>query len=91
MTQTITSTCSMAGCGKNFKIVTQELTFYERKKLPLPQHCPSCRHKIRMALRSERALYRRICCYCNNPCLSTFSETAPYKVACQNCYWEHSG
>ena len=74
-------------CKKPFKIIPQEKAFYQRKDLSIPEYCPACRHKMRMALRSERALYHRVCCYCNKDCLSTILETAPYKIACPDCFW----
>lgn len=84
-----TKTCTNPVCRKNFRIVAQEHDFYERKALPEPDHCPACRHRARMALRSERALYRRTCIYCQKDCLSTIPETAPYKIACHTCFWEN--
>ena len=91
MAETQSRQCSSAGCGKKFNIVPQELVFYEQKQLPLPTHCPSCRHKMRMALRSERALYRRVCGKCRESVLSTYPESAPYTVYCQECFWKHIG
>ena len=72
-------------------VIKAEKDFYDRKGLPLPDYCPSCRHKQRMALRSERALYARTCDKCHSKMLSTIPETAPYKVYCQKCFWENIG
>jgi hypothetical protein len=78
-----------SSCNKQFNVIKQEADFYQKKELPLPIFCPACRHKQRMALRSERALYKRTCYYCKNECLSTIPETATYKIACPNCFWEN--
>ena len=72
-------------------MIPQELKFYEGKNLPLPEHCPSCRHKQRMALRSERMLYPRECDKCGESMLSVYPKEAPYQVYCQDCFWEDIG
>ena len=81
--------CSNAECGKEFIVIAQEAVFYEQKKLPLPDHCPACRHRQRMALRSERQLYKRTCDKCKKPMVSVYPEDAPYLVYCTNCFWEN--
>ena len=83
--------CKNTSCGKEFIAIAQEVKFYEDKKLPLPDHCPACRHKERMALRNERQLYKRTCDKCSAQMLSTFPKEAPYKVYCQKCFWENIG
>lgn len=83
--------CQNKGCGKKFSVIPQEKEFYERKKLPLPDFCPACRHKQRMALRNERKLYKRKCAKCGEDMLATFPEDVPYTVYCQKCFWENIG
>lgn len=83
--------CSNNDCGKQFHIIPQEAKFYDEKGLPLPDHCPSCRHRQRMALRSERALYKRVCDQCGENMLSVYPQEAPYKIYCQKCFWENIG
>ncbi len=84
-------TCLSQECGKQFKIIDQEEQFYTSKKLPPPEFCPACRHRQRMALRSERALYQRVCGRCQQPMLSVYPSSAPYTIYCQKCYWENVG
>ena len=43
----INETLSCAECGKNYKIIAQELKFYKDMKLPVPVKCWLCRHKNR--------------------------------------------
>lgn len=81
-------TCDHKECNKKFTIIAQEQLFYQRKELPLPEHCPSCRHIMRMALRSERQLYRRTCKKCDASILSIYPEKAPYTIYCQSCFWK---
>jgi Zn ribbon nucleic-acid-binding protein len=87
--KTIKLTCTNPECKKEFIVIAQEATFYEQKKLPLPDHCPACRHKQRMALRSERQLYKRTCDKCKKQMVSVYPESAPYLVYCNPCFWEN--
>lgn len=82
-------TCKNAECGKDFIVIESERTFYENKKLPLPDHCPACRHRQRMALRSERHLYKRECDKCQSSMFSVYPKDAPYIVYCHKCFWEN--
>jgi len=86
---TTPSHCKNQHCKKDFLVVDQEKKFLDQKQLPIPDFCPSCRHKQRMALRNERALYKRDCDFCKNTMLSTIPDSAPYKVYCQKCFWEN--
>ncbi len=87
----INRTCQEAQCGKNFTVIPQEMKFYDDKKLPLPNYCPACRHKQRMALRTERTLYKRNCDKCQQSMLSVFPQDSQYKIYCQKCFWENIG
>jgi len=84
-------TCKEVNCGKQFIVISQEEKFYQNKNLPLPDQCPACRHKQRMALRNERKLYSRICDKCKTSMLSTYPKSSPYIVYCQKCFWENIG
>lgn len=86
-----TLTCLTTSCQKQFRIIPREAEFYQTKHLPPPEYCPACRHKQRMALRSERALYQRACAKCQQNMLSIYPATAPYVVYCQTCFWENIG
>jgi len=86
-----TGACTNPACNKEFRVIGQEVMFYEQKKLPLPDLCPACRHRQRMALRNERSLYKRTCEKCNESTLSTYPEDAPYTIYCQKCFWENIG
>ena len=83
-------------CKKNFKIIPQELSFYQQEHLPVPKFCPECRHRQRMALRTPRALWQRRC-MCTKPnhghsgqCLNEFetaySPDGKEMVYCEDCY-----
>lgn len=83
--------CQEKSCGKEFIVISAEKKFYEQKELPLPDHCPACRHRQRMALRSERQLYKRTCDKCKESMLSVYPKEAPYVVYCHKCFWENIG
>ena len=57
------------GCTKAFKITTDELSFYRRKKIPIPRKCPNCRYYRRLAYRNLTKL-QDIKCMCNGKDLS---------------------
>lgn len=78
-------------CKKEFLIIPQEQAFYTKKGLPKPENCPECRRKRRLSLRNERKLYKRKCDKCSKDMVSTYSAESPYKVYCQECYWEYLG
>lgn len=83
-------------CCRNFKMIPQELKFYERFNLEKPDKCFNCRHQARINLRNPRSLWRRQC-DCTQPthghhgrCLQEFETTySPERkelVYCEECY-----
>jgi Zn ribbon nucleic-acid-binding protein len=75
-----------ANCGKNYKILTQELKFYRDMSIPIPKKCPDCRHRDRLALRNPRKLFSRACAKCGTLVQTTYSPDRPEKVYCEQCY-----
>lgn len=77
----------MTQCTAAFKITPEELQFYRENNLPLPRHCPNCRHYERLSYRNPMHLYKRAC---NNRCGRTFETSydpdRPEKVYCEQCY-----
>ncbi len=74
------------GCGKNFRIVAQELKFYRQIGIPIPHTCPDCRHRERMRIRNPRKLWQRNCEKCGAQMTSSYSPERPEKVYCEACY-----
>lgn len=74
------------GCGKNFRIIIQELKHYRRKNIPIPRKCSDCRHHDRIKLRPPRRLFDRECSKCLTPVQSPFEKTRPERVYCEKCY-----
>ena len=48
-------------CGRNYRIVVQELEFYRKMKIPLPRKCFYCRHRARVNFRNPFRLWHRTC------------------------------
>jgi hypothetical protein len=78
----------MTQCTSAFKIVPAELQFYKLKNLPLPTHCPNCRHYERQKYRNSMRLYNRNCMKggCVNTFKTTYAPDRPEVVYCEKCY-----
>ncbi len=86
------------GCGKNYKILAQELDFYRRMLLPLPHTCHNCRHAQRMRIRNPRKLWKKQCMCaraehathpsdaCGNTFETTYSPDRKESIYCEQCY-----
>ncbi len=73
-------------CGKNYKITAQELKFYRSTNLPIPRHCPTCRHEQKMVMRTLPFLWQRNCSMCSKEIYSSFDPNREEKTYCQECY-----
>lgn len=73
-------------CGKNFRLIVQELEFYRKHDLPIPTKCPDCRHLQRTSLRNPRHLWDRDCQKCGAKIKTSYSPDRPEKVYCEKCY-----
>jgi hypothetical protein len=84
------------GCGRNYKLIKQEVDFYKKINLPIPRHCPYCRHMERIHLRNPRRLWARQCMcdntkhghaeICPNKFATPYAPDRPEKVFCEECY-----
>lgn len=75
-------------CGKNYKIIPQELSYYRTNAICLPHHCPDCRYMNRMTLRNPRRLWQRNCMKCSKEIETTYAPERPETVYCETCYLE---
>ncbi len=83
-------------CTKAFKILPEELQFYKKMKLPLPTHCPNCRHELRLKQRNPMKLWSRSCMCdkanhehagnCEVKFETSYSPDRPDIVYCEKCY-----
>ena len=76
--------CSI--CQKNYKIIPQELKLYRQLNSPIPQKCPMCRHRGRMALRNPLKLWERECAKCNSTVKTSFAPERSEIIYCEKCY-----
>jgi hypothetical protein len=75
-------------CGKNFRIIIQELKFYRDMNVPVPSKCFDCRHVKRLSLRNPRKLWERQCAKCQAGITTTYAPERPEIVYCEKCYLE---
>lgn len=73
-------------CGKNYRVIKQELAFYRKYSLPIPRKCFSCRHMDRMHIRLPYKSFERTCTKCGKNLLSSYAPERPEKVYCNECY-----
>jgi hypothetical protein len=76
------------GCNKNYRVILNELSFYERMQIPIPRICPECRHAKRFKNRGPNKLWHRKCMNegCNNEFETAYSPDRPEIVYCGSCY-----
>jgi hypothetical protein len=83
-------------CTKNYNLIPDELSFYQREALPLPRKCPECRYKRRFLMRPPRKLWQRSCMcdrqghdheeICHHTFQTSYAPDRPEKVYCEACY-----
>jgi hypothetical protein len=75
-------------CTEAFKIIPDELTFYQRMNLPIPHLCPNCRHYQKLKQRNPLMLWHRKCMKegCQNEFETSYAPDRPEIVYCERCY-----
>lgn len=75
-------------CTEAFKIIPDELSFYQRMNLPIPHLCPNCRHYNRLKQRNPLKLWHRKCMKenCINEFETSYAPDRPEMVYCEKCY-----
>ncbi|MBI5621283.1 zinc-ribbon domain containing protein [Candidatus Falkowbacteria bacterium] len=73
-------------CGRSFKIIPQEFSFYKKLNIPLPNQCYFCRHIARLNKRNPQKLFLRHCDKCQKDMRTTYAPDRPEKVYCEECY-----
>ncbi len=63
-------------CATAFRIIPDELTFYKKFSLPIPNLCSNCRSAARLALRNGHKLWHRKC-----ECARQKSDNGAYQNA----------
>jgi len=73
-------------CGRNYKIIHNELPFYRKMILPLPRKCFFCRHADRLVRRGPMEIFDRTCAKCGKAIKTTYAPDRPEIVYCEQCY-----
>ena len=83
-------------CTEAFKIIEDELSFYQKMNLFLPHLCPNCRHFERLKARNPVKLWHRSCMCerdnhnhkgkCQNEFETSYAPNRPEIVYCEKCY-----
>lgn len=83
-------------CASAFKIVPEELQFYQKMNIPLPTMCPNCRQYERSLQKNPIRLWHRQCMcdkkhvhhnkHCDIEFETTYSPNRPEIVYCEKCY-----
>lgn len=75
-------------CTGAFRVTPQELQFYKKQAIPVPDLCPSCRNAERSRWRLPYKLWHRRCM--NTPCPNEFETSyapeRPEIIYCESCY-----
>ena len=83
-------------CGRNYKIIQNELNFYRQMKIPIPRRCFHCRHKARVERSNPFKLWHRQCMCdreghehkdtCQNEFETSYAPERQEMVYCDSCY-----
>ena len=69
-----------------FRMIKQEIAFYQKHNLPLPRRHPDQRHRERMQLRTPRKLWERNCSRCGANIQTSYAPERKEEVLCEKCY-----
>lgn len=77
-----------AQCGKNYKLIVQEIALYKKIHVPVPRACFDCRVRERLARKNPRRLWTRQCMNqgCSNTIETSYAPDRPEQVYCEDCY-----
>ncbi len=73
-------------CTTAFRITKEELNFYKKHSLSLPNICPNCRYGERRESRNPLKLWGRDCKKCGKNIITSYSPDRPETVYCEKCY-----
>ena len=75
-------------CGYNHRLTLQEITFYKRIGVNIPNDCYHCRHERRMKARNVRTLWPGACVKCGKEFQTPYNpkDQKQYKIYCESCY-----
>ncbi len=71
-------------CTEAFKITSQELEFYKKINIPLPETCYNCRHALRVSMRNPLKLWSRKCA-CLSGDVNSYKNTIVHFHGSNSC------
>ncbi|HCW32129.1 MAG: hypothetical protein UT36_C0002G0024 [Candidatus Peregrinibacteria bacterium GW2011_GWF2_39_17] len=74
------------GCGKNYKVIRQELKLCHRLGVTPSRLCADCRSLQLLKLKNPRKLWNRNCAQCGVAISTTYEPNRSEKVFCEKCY-----
>ncbi len=74
-------------CNTAFDITELDQRFLDKFEVPPPTHCPSCRHRRRLAFNNELNLYWRTCDKTGDKILSNISPEKSHVVYKPQVWW----
>lgn len=80
-----TRTCQ--NCRSDFAIEPDDVSFYEKIKVPRPTFCPTCRSQRRLSWRNNVSLYKRTCDLCSVSVVTLYAPNSGITVYCNKCWW----
>ncbi|RIL06768.1 MAG: hypothetical protein DCC75_10605 [Proteobacteria bacterium] len=72
--------------SRPFRIVSQELNFYKKHRLPLPRRHPDQRHLDRLSRRNTFRVWQTLCSRCKALIVSSYEPDGPETVLCEECF-----
>jgi hypothetical protein len=72
--------------GRPFKLISKELAYYRKHRLPLPRRHPDQRHKDRLVLRRGYRLLEQACARCGAEIHTAADPGVELDVVCEQCY-----
>jgi hypothetical protein len=72
--------------GRSYRIIPQELKFYQRLEIPVPRYAPETRNELRIAQRNPYHLWDRVCAQCRASIQTSYAPDRPERVTCESCY-----
>jgi hypothetical protein len=83
-------------CGRNYKIVQNEFSFYKKHSIPIPLKCFYCRNSARLKFENPFKLWHRSCMCsqtthghegtCPNEFKTAYSPDRSEIIYCEKCY-----
>src|SRR6185295_17850276 len=84
-------------CGRNYKIIANELNFYRKMNIPIPRRCFYCRYQARLARTNPLKIWLRPCMCdkanhfhgadkCKIEFETSYAPERPEIVYCEKCY-----